>query len=142
MIEDMTVRNFVLKTQTDYIRRVKNFAVFLGRSPDTASRKDVRRYLLHLASSGTGVSTLNQSAATLRFFFRVTLGRHDIVAHTTFIRPPQTNPLRDRRTDGAILTAISCLGASRTPLARKRRWHHHAGVRKPAQCRHSRDSLN
>jgi hypothetical protein len=39
------------------------------------------------------------------------------------------NPHRDRRTDGAILTAISCLGASRTPAARKRRWHHHAGVR-------------
>ena len=31
MIEDMTVRNFVVKTQTDYIRRVKSFAVFLGR---------------------------------------------------------------------------------------------------------------
>ena len=37
MIEDMTVRNFVAKTQNDYIRRVKNFAVFLGRSPDTAT---------------------------------------------------------------------------------------------------------
>jgi hypothetical protein len=54
MIEDMTVRNFVVKTQTDYIRRVKSFAVFLGRSPDTATREDVRRYLLHLASSGMG----------------------------------------------------------------------------------------
>ena len=39
MIEDMTVRNFVAKTQTDYIRRVKNFAIFLGRSPDSASRE-------------------------------------------------------------------------------------------------------
>ena len=39
MIEDMTVRNFVPKTQSDYIRRVKNFAVFLGRTPDRASRK-------------------------------------------------------------------------------------------------------
>ena len=43
MIEDMTVRNFVAKTQTDYIRRIKNFAIFLGRSPDSASREDVRR---------------------------------------------------------------------------------------------------
>ena len=33
MIEDMTVRNFVPKTQSEYIRRVKNFAVFLGRTP-------------------------------------------------------------------------------------------------------------
>jgi integrase/recombinase XerD len=37
MIEDMTIRNFAPKTQHDYVQRVKNFAVFLGRSPDTAS---------------------------------------------------------------------------------------------------------
>jgi len=33
MIEDMTVRKFVEKTQNDYIRHVKNLAAFLGRSP-------------------------------------------------------------------------------------------------------------
>ena len=36
MIEDMTVRGFGEKTQSDYIRHVKNFSMFLGRSPDTA----------------------------------------------------------------------------------------------------------
>src|ERR1700756_1350174 len=35
MIEDMTVRNFVEKTRNDYIRQVKTFTSFLGRSPDT-----------------------------------------------------------------------------------------------------------
>ena len=77
MIEDMTIRKFALKTQHDYIQRVKNFAAFLGRSPDTAGFEDVRRYQLHLAQGGAGVPTLNQSVATLRFFFRITLKRHD-----------------------------------------------------------------
>src|SRR5258707_11571096 len=77
MIEDMTIRKFAPKTQHDYLQRVKNFAAFLGRSPDTASFEDVRRYQLHLATSGVGAPTLNQSVATLRFFFRVTLKRHD-----------------------------------------------------------------
>ena len=36
MIEDMTIRKFVLKTEHDYVQRVKHFAVFLGRLPDTA----------------------------------------------------------------------------------------------------------
>jgi hypothetical protein len=36
MIEDMTVRNFVEKTRHDYIRHVRTFTAFLGRSPDTA----------------------------------------------------------------------------------------------------------
>jgi len=33
MIEDMTIRQFGAKTQTDYVRVVRDFAVFLGRSP-------------------------------------------------------------------------------------------------------------
>src|SRR6478609_11020994 len=36
MIEDMTIRKLASKTQHDYVQRVKDFAVFLGRSPDTA----------------------------------------------------------------------------------------------------------
>ncbi len=60
MIEDMTIRKFAPKTQHDYIRAVKNFTAFLGRSPDTASFEDVRRYQLHLAASGVGVPTINQ----------------------------------------------------------------------------------
>ena len=37
MIEDMSVRNFVEKTRNDYIRHVKTFTAFLGRSPETAT---------------------------------------------------------------------------------------------------------
>jgi len=54
MIEDMTIRKLTPKTQHDYVQRVKNFATFLGRSPDTASFEDVRRYQLHLIASGAG----------------------------------------------------------------------------------------
>jgi integrase/recombinase XerD len=94
MIEDMTIRKFAAKTQHDYVRRIKSFAAFLGRSPDTASFEDVRRYQLHLAASGAGVPTLNQSVATLRFFFRVTLGRGgDIINHTQFVREPRKLPV-------------------------------------------------
>jgi integrase/recombinase XerD len=64
------------------VQRVKNFAAFLGRSPDTATFEDVRRYELHLAASGVGVATLNQTVSTPRFFFKVTLGRREILEHT------------------------------------------------------------
>ena len=33
MIEDMTIRKFAQKTQHDYVRRVKEFASYLKRSP-------------------------------------------------------------------------------------------------------------
>jgi integrase/recombinase XerD len=93
MIEDMTIRKLAPKTQHDYVQRVKHFAAFLGRSPDTASFEDVRRYQLHLAASGAGVPTINQSVSTLRFFFKITLGRADIVNHTQFIHVPRKLPV-------------------------------------------------
>lgn len=93
MIEDMTIRKFAPKTQHDYLQRVKNFAVYLRRSPDTASAEDVRRYQLHLTASGVGVPTANQTVSTLRFFFKVTLGRADLVERTAFVREPRKLPV-------------------------------------------------
>ena len=93
MIEDMTIRKFAPKTQHDYLQRVKNFTIHLGRSPDTASSEDVRRYQLHLTASGVGVPTLNQTVSTLRFFFKVTLGRPDLVERTAFVHEPRKLPV-------------------------------------------------
>jgi site-specific recombinase XerD len=93
MIEDMTIRKLAAKTQHDYLQRVKNFTAYLGRSPDTASSEDVRRYQLHLTASGVGVPTVNQTVSTLRFFFKVTLGRPDLVERTTFVREPRKLPV-------------------------------------------------
>jgi hypothetical protein len=41
MIEDMSVRKLTAKTQHDDMQRVKDFAGFLGRSPDTAKSEEV-----------------------------------------------------------------------------------------------------
>ena len=77
MIEDMTIRKLVPKTQQGYIRTIKNFAAFLGRSPDRATFEDVRRFQLHLAESGVDTPTLNHTTSALRFFFRITVAiRH------------------------------------------------------------------
>ena len=54
MIDDMNVRHFAEKTQTDYIRHVKTFAAFLGRAPDTATAEDFRRFQIHQRSNGVG----------------------------------------------------------------------------------------
>ncbi len=58
MIEDMTIRNFAAKTQKDYIRHVKKFSVFFGRSPDKATAEDIRRYQLHMKANGASVTTM------------------------------------------------------------------------------------
>ena len=59
MIEDVAIRQLGAKTQHDYVQRVKDFAVFLGRSPDKASKEDPRRYQLHLSESGAHTPKIN-----------------------------------------------------------------------------------
>jgi integrase/recombinase XerD len=93
MIEDMTIRKFAPKTQSSYIRAVRSFTVFLGRSPDQASAEDLRRYQLHLASSGVATPSLNATVTALRFFFAVTLGRSEITEHMPFVREPRKLPV-------------------------------------------------
>jgi len=93
MLDAMAVRNFSDKTRHDYIRHVKNFAAFLGRSPDTASAEDLRRFQLHQRQNGVQPASMNSAVSALRFFFSVTLDRPDMERHLTFVREPRKIPV-------------------------------------------------
>jgi len=93
MIDDRAIRQLGPKTQSGYIRAVKNFVAFLGHSPDQASTDDIRRYQLHLASSDLGVPSVNAAMTALRFFFKVTLRRSDVAEDVVFIREPRRLPV-------------------------------------------------
>jgi integrase/recombinase XerD len=93
MIEDMTVRKFVEKTQKDYIRHVKNLTIFLGRSPDTAAAEDLRLYQLHLTDDGVRPPTINGAVSALRFFFSITLDRPEVTRLLTFVAEPRKIPV-------------------------------------------------
>jgi len=93
LIDDMTIRRLGPKTQHEYIRHVKSFADFLGRSPGKATAEDVHRYQLRLASIGTTVPTVNANASALRFFFRVTLKRSDLADEVVSAREPRRLPV-------------------------------------------------
>jgi integrase/recombinase XerD len=92
MIEDMRVRKFGEKTQHDYIRHVETFAKFLGRSPETATAEDLRRYQVHQTEGGAQPPTVNSSAVALRFLFTVTLGRANLAAQLTRVHYPRRLP--------------------------------------------------
>src|SRR5260370_42156634 len=80
MIEDMRVRKFGEKTQHDYIRHVETFAKFLGRSPETATAEDLRRYQVHQTEGGAQPPTVNSSAVALRVLFTSTVGPAKLAA--------------------------------------------------------------
>ena len=93
MIEDMTVRGFGEKTQNDDIRHVKNFTIFLGRSPDTAEGEDLRAYQLHQRESSVQPPTMNSATAALRFFFTTTCDRPEMARHLRLVKQPQKLPV-------------------------------------------------
>ena len=93
MIEDMTIRKFAQKTQHDYVRRVKEFASYHKRSPETAKPEDVRGFQMHLTTSGAGTPKINATVAALRFFFRATLDRPDLGRNLSTIHEPRKVPV-------------------------------------------------
>jgi len=93
MIEDMEVRGFDAGTQKGYIRAVKNFTVFLGRSPDQADKEDLRRFQHHMRMQGASATTMNAAVSALRFFFGVTLERGDAEIGMTTVRQPIRVPV-------------------------------------------------
>jgi integrase/recombinase XerD len=92
MLDDMAMRGLREETQRDYIRFVRSFAAFLGRSPDTATAEDVRRFQIHQAETGVQPPTVNGSVSALRFLFTVTLDRPDLSRRLVLVRQPRKLP--------------------------------------------------
>jgi integrase/recombinase XerD len=92
MLEDMAMRGLRSHTQHDYIRFVRGFAAFLGRSPDTATAEDIRRFQVYQHESGVQPPTINCSVSALRFFFTVTLDRPDLSRRLVLARFPRKLP--------------------------------------------------
>jgi site-specific recombinase XerD len=89
MLQDMTNRNFGAKTRHDYIRHIESFARFLGRTPDSATGDDIRRFQAEQIAQGAQPSKMNTQASALRFFLGITCGRADLahqVARTHYPR--------------------------------------------------------
>jgi integrase/recombinase XerD len=92
MIEDMSVRGFKEDTRRDYVRHVRAFAAFIGRSPDTATAEELRLFQLHQTQSGLQPPTINNAVSALRFFFTVTLDRPDLARRLTVVPYPRRIP--------------------------------------------------
>jgi integrase/recombinase XerD len=108
MVEDMRMRKLAPKTQTAYIRAVRKFAKYLGRSPDTATDEDLRRFQLHLVDQGASPITLNATIVGLNFLFEVSLGRPELMAKMQSVRVPHKLPVILNKDE--VTRLIACVG--------------------------------
>jgi integrase/recombinase XerD len=93
MIDDMRIRDIKETTQKGHIRAVKNFAAFLGRSPDTATPDELRAYQLHMTDTGVSTATFNTRIVSLRLFLGTTCGREEMKRYMQFRRKPRKLPV-------------------------------------------------
>ncbi len=92
MIEDMNLRKLAPRTQDAYIRAVKKLGDYLGHSPHTATKEDLRNFQLFLVGQDTSRITINATVTALRFLFEVTLDRQGIVDKLKTVPVPRKLP--------------------------------------------------
>lgn len=86
MLQDMTMRGFGEHTQKDYIRHVRRFASFLGKSPDLATIEDLRRFQIDQHERAVGPASINGAVSALRFLFGITLKRPEMALGLVVVR--------------------------------------------------------
>jgi site-specific recombinase XerD len=107
MIDDMRMRKLSPKTQSHYLRAVRQFSRFLHRPPDTASVEDLRNYQLYLVDHGISPVSLNAAITGLKFFFDVTADHPELTAKMQPVHVPHTLPVVLSREEVARLIAAA-----------------------------------
>lgn len=94
MLADLRIRNYAERTQKVYIGRVAEMARHFNRSPDELSAAEVRDYLRQLKEGRRASrSAFAQVIAALRFLYRVTLDRPDVVPQLPYPRQKRRHPV-------------------------------------------------
>ena len=88
----MMLGNLSPATQANYLRSVKSFTRFLGRSPDTATAEDFRLFQLHLARTKVSSCSINGTISGLRFFCRFTLDEPQLLRNMGTVFPSSGPP--------------------------------------------------
>ncbi len=96
------------RRRAHYIRAVRKFAAFLGRSPDTATRRGSAALPAAPGrSAAPRRSSLNATITGLKFFFDVTLDHGELMAKMQPVRVPHTLPVVLSREEVARLIAAA-----------------------------------
>jgi site-specific recombinase XerD len=92
LLDDLRLRNYAPRTLETYVGAVAQFARHFGKSPALLGPAEVRDYQLHLLRIHASWSRFNQVVCALRFLYRVTLGRPNVVPMIPYGKRPQTVP--------------------------------------------------
>jgi site-specific recombinase XerD len=93
MIQDLALAGLVNETKKRYLSSITAFANWHWRSPEALGQDEVRAWVSHLQQSGgMGPSRLNQHFCALKFLYRKTLARPEVVSFLSTPKCPKRLP--------------------------------------------------
>ena len=91
-VDDLQLRNYSPRTVEAYVAAVARFAKHFGKSPELLGAEQIRTFQLHLLQQRVSWSAFNQIVCGLRAFYRLTLGRPEVVEMIPFGKRPKVLP--------------------------------------------------
>jgi integrase len=92
-LDDMRIKGLQPKTQTMYLRAMREFTRFVGHSPDTATPEELRAFQLDMKERGVGAPTFNNRLTVLSFFYATTCARPEMKRHMQYQRAAKKIPV-------------------------------------------------
>ena len=88
MVEDLRLKGYAQSTQREYVRCATNFVRRFMRPPTELDADDVRAFLVELVDDGKSPSVRKMYTAAIRFLYKVTLKRPEVVADLLYPKVP------------------------------------------------------
>jgi len=80
MLAELQLRGITPRTQTAYLREIAKLENYFNRSPEELGEEEVKEYLVHmLEDRGLSSGTYKYYAAGIKFLYRTTLNRGEVV---------------------------------------------------------------
>jgi integrase/recombinase XerD len=94
MKADLQLIGITPKTQNIYLREVSNLAKYFNKSPEQLEENEVKEYLLHLLNKRKlSQGTYRFYVAGIKFFYRTTVKREEVVANIRYPKRKKTLPI-------------------------------------------------
>lgn len=106
MTEDLRLRNYSEETVKVYINHVARFAQHAGRSPEALGAEEIRKYQQYLVEKQVSVAYHIQAVSALRFLYRVTVGREELIERIPYPRRSSKLPVVLSRDEVARLLGV------------------------------------
>ena len=132
MLADLQLKGLTPKTQKIYLREVRNYAKYFGKSPEQLGEKELREYLLYLLNERKlAKGTYRFYYQGLKFLYKHTLKREEVVEKISCPRGKKMLPVvldlaevktllsvTENLKHRAILTITYCAGLRISETAR------------------------